>query len=114
MPKGHLTLIARDLPLHAFGHFLTSRAQGLVNGAGGSQDDLCLGGLIGRYSGPGQIKNSGAAGSFSLAIDLTAMPQPVGHIAAQAGETWYFQAWYRDANPMSTSNFTDAVRVTFQ
>ena len=26
---------------------------------------------------------------------------------------WYFQLWHRDANPTLTSNFTDAVAVTF-
>jgi hypothetical protein len=108
------TLLARELPQHSFGHFLTSRSQGLVNGAGCSQGDLCVGGFIGRYSGPGQIKNSGASGSFSLAIDFTRMPQPFGNVVAQAGQTWHFQAWYRDANPTSTSNFTDAVRITLQ
>ena len=30
------------------------------------------------------------------------------------GQTWNFQAWYRDANPTVTSNFTDAVGITFQ
>jgi hypothetical protein len=28
--------------------------------------------------------------------------------------TWNFQRWYRDLNPGSTSNFTDALRVTFR
>jgi hypothetical protein len=92
---------------------LASRSQGHLVGAGGSQGDLCVGGFIGRYSLPGQIKNSGATGSFSLVIDLAAMPQPAGSVAVQAGETWYFQAWYRDANPMSTSNSTDGVRISF-
>ncbi|MCP3916270.1 MAG: hypothetical protein GY711_12005 [bacterium] len=31
----------------------------------------------------------------------------------QPGETWNFQCWYRDNNPGPTSNFTDAVSVTF-
>jgi hypothetical protein len=31
-----------------------------------------------------------------------------------AGETWNFQAWYRDLNPTNTSNFTDGLSVTFQ
>ena len=34
--------------------------------------------------------------------------------AVQAGETWNFQAWFRDANPDSTSNFTDGVAGTFE
>ncbi len=30
-----------------------------------------------------------------------------------SGDTWNFQCWYRDNNPVPTSNFTDAVSVTF-
>ena len=75
---------------------------------------LCLGGLIGRYVGAGQIRNSGATGSFSLALDLTAMAHPFNPVVAQPGQTWYFQARHRDANPGLTSNFTDAVSITFE
>ena len=57
--------------------------------------------------------NSGSTGSFSLALDLTAMADPANPVAVQPGDTWNFQAWYRDANPGPTSNFTDAVSVTF-
>jgi len=75
--------------------------------------NLCLGGSIGRFVGPGQVMNSGASGSFTLTVDLSALPTPTGLVTAQPGETWNFQAWYRDANPGPTSNFTDAVAVTF-
>ncbi|MCP3996840.1 MAG: hypothetical protein GY722_17525 [bacterium] len=30
------------------------------------------------------------------------------------GDTWTFQCWFRDHDPALTSNFTDAVSVTFQ
>ncbi len=30
------------------------------------------------------------------------------------GESWNFQAWFRDKNPGNTSNFTDGVSVLFQ
>ena len=109
----NVTLIASSLSLHSFGFFLTSRDQGSIYPVGNSQGRLCLGGLIGRYVGAGQIKNSGATGSFSLALDLTAMAHPFNPVVAQPGQTWHFQAWHRDANPGLTSNFTDAVSVTF-
>ncbi len=32
----------------------------------------------------------------------------------QAGEPWNFQVWYRDQNPTSSSNMTNAVSLTFQ
>jgi hypothetical protein len=43
-----------------------------------------------------------------------ALPQPTGAVSAQVGETWNFQAWYRDSNPVNTSDFTDAIGVEFR
>jgi hypothetical protein len=107
-----LRLRASQLPQHAAGYFLTSRTPGFMANPGGSQGNLCLGNGIGRYSG--SVLHSGAAGSFELSLDLTNVPLPTGSVAAQAGETWHFQAWYRDANPSVTSNFTDATAVTLR
>ena len=54
-----------------------------------------------------------ASERVELPIDTLAMPaDPV--LAARPGDTWTFQAWYRDANPTPTSNLTDAVAVTFR
>ena len=107
-----LVLEARRLPANTFGFFLTSRTQANVANPGGSQGRLCLGGAIGRYQQ--QVQSSGTAGQISLAVAPNALPQPLGAAAAQVGETWNFQAWFRDANPTNTSNFTDAVALTFQ
>lgn len=109
-----LRLTARFLPLDSFGFFLTSRTPSSIYPVSQSQGRLCLGGSIGRFGGPGQVQNSGSSGSFSLAIDLAALPTPTGPAVAQPGETWYFQAWHRDANPTLTSNFTDAVKVPLE
>ena len=66
-----VTLTASNLPPNQFGIFIVSASQGFVPNAGGtSNGNLCLGGAIGRYVGPGEILSSGAAGEFSLAIDL--------------------------------------------
>jgi len=107
-------LLATGLPNGSFGFFLTSLTPGLVPNPGGSQGMLCLGGAIGRYVGPGQIQNSGTAGNFELRLDLGAMPTPTGPVAAQAGQTWHFTAWFRDAAPTATSNFTDALAIALQ
>ena len=108
-------LIATSMPLNAFGFFLTSRTAGSVANPGGSQGVLCLGGSIGRYVGPGQIQNSGAAGSIALQIDLTSMPQPTGPVAVAPGDTWHFQAWFRDSvGGSATSNFTNGMTAVFQ
>ena len=44
-----------------------------------------------------------------------ALPHPVsGTVGTMVGDTWNFQVWYRDAvGGSATSNFTDAVSVTF-
>ncbi|MEM1450944.1 MAG: hypothetical protein AAF957_03550 [Planctomycetota bacterium] len=109
-----LEISAYALPDNANGYFLASRQRGFVFPVSMSQGALCLGGAIGRFVGAGQVQNSGSTGSFTLAVDLTAMPTPTGLVAAQPGETWHFQAWHRDVNPMSTSNFTDGVSVTLR
>ena len=110
-----VTLIVNDLPQNSFGFFLTSRSQGFVTGPGGSLGNLCLGGAIGRYVGPGQIKNSGSAGSFDLVLDLMSTPTPTGLVQVLPGETWNFQCWFRDAvGGMAVSNFTDGLEIAFQ
>ncbi len=111
----NVTLLANQLPTNAFGFFITSQLQGFVANPNGSQGNLCVSGSIGRYVGAGQIQNSGMGGTFSLVLDLTRTPQPTALVPVQTGETWNFQAWHRDVGPSGpTSNFTDAVSVTFQ
>ena len=109
-----LTLTAENLPQNQFGMFLTSMTTGFIANPGGSQGNLCLGGAIGRYNRPGEIKNSGAGGTYSLVLDLTDTPQPTGSVSIMAGETWHWTNWFRDNNPGPTSNFTDGVSVLFQ
>lgn len=92
-----------------------SRTQALTANPGGCRGTLCLEGQFGRYVGPGQVQNSGAAGRIMLALDLTAIPSPTGFVAAQAGETWSFQAWYRDSSPTGvTSDFSNGHKIAFQ
>ena len=108
-----LTLTASNLPQNQFGILIVSASQGFVPNAGGtSNGNLCLGGAIGRYVGPGQILSSGAAGEFSLAIDLGMIPQGGGTTATVAGDTWNFQGWYRDGVGLG-SNFTDGLEILF-
>ena len=113
MVCNNLTLTAENLPQNQFGMFLCSEIKGFVPNPGSSQGNLCLAGSIGRYNRPGEIKNSGAEGTYSLVLDLTDTPQPTGSVSIMAGETWNFQTWFRDANPGSTSNFTDGVSILF-
>lgn len=106
-----LTLIAENLPPNQFGIFITSATENFVANPGGSQGNLCLGGSLGRYNQAALF--SGSQGTFFLALDLLNTPQPNGFTTIQSGETWSFQAWFRDANPGPTSNFTQGLRVMF-
>ncbi len=113
--QNNVTLTTSSLPLNAFGFYLTSLTQGNIPNPGGSQGRLCLGGQIGRYVGPGQIRNSGATGSFSLALNLTQQPTPSGFVAVAAGQTWNFTTWYRDViGGSATSNFSNGLSIAFQ
>ncbi len=110
----NFTLGANGLPANQFGIFVTSMTQGFVPGASGtSNGNLCVGGVIGRFSRPGQIVSSGATGQFSLPLDLTDIPQGNGTVTIMAGQTWNFQAWHRDGVGLG-SNFTDGLEVAFQ
>ena len=109
----NFTLTAAQMPMNVFGYFLNSDVQGFVPFPGGSQGNLCLGGGIGRHAK--QIANSGAAGELVIDVDLTALPRPNGTHSVVAGETWNFQAWFRDkVAGMPTSNFTDGIEIVFQ
>ncbi len=110
----HLSLTASQLPIGSFGFFVTSRTSGLTVTPGNSQGNLCLGGNIGRFVGPGQIGQASSSGAFTVAIDLGVMPGPLGSSVAAPGEVWHFQFWHRDANPVVTSNFTHSVRLQLQ
>ncbi|MGD2017333.1 MAG: zinc-dependent metalloprotease [Planctomycetota bacterium] len=108
-----VTLTVESLPVNSVGYFLASQTQGFIANAGGSQGNLCLGGSIGRYIN--SVLNAGTTGTYSLQLDLTAVPQPTGFVGVTAGETWNFQSWYRDVViGIPTSNFTEAVEILFQ
>ena len=111
--SNNVTLTADQMPANQSGYFLNSQTKGFVPFVGGSQGNLCLAGSIGRYNRPGEILRSGDGGTFSLVLDLTDTPQPTGSVSIMPGETWNFQAWFRDMNPGPTSNFTDGISITF-
>ncbi|MEM6671661.1 MAG: VCBS repeat-containing protein [Planctomycetota bacterium] len=107
-------LIARayDLPHDAFTAFIVSSADRTPFTPAGSSGVVCLGGSVGVFAAPGQVTLTGDSGEGSLVIDLGALPRPSGSVAAAAGETWYFQAWYRDAPAgVPTSNFSDSASI---
>ena len=90
-----------------FGYFLNSMAQGFVNPPS-SNGFLCLGGSIGRHNQPGLVQPGPV---FSIQLDLGNMPTPTAFVQVNAGQTWYYQAWYRDSG---SSNFSDGIGILFQ
>ena len=104
-----LVLEASSIPPNQFCLFIAARDDAFVPNFGGSQGNLCLGGSLIRLNA--FVQNAGGAGQVTL-------PMPYGQIPGttlECGETWYFQAWFRDSLPgiPVTSNTTNGVRVTF-
>lgn len=107
-----ITLVASSLPMNATGYFLVSDTQGWLGNAGGaSNGNVCLGGYIGRYSAPGQIRNSGSAGEYSLVLDLNQVPREGGLTSVSAGISLNFQSWHREPVGQG-ANFTNGIEVT--
>ena len=113
--ENNLEIQVDSSPPGSFGILIVSQDRSFVQGPGGSQGNLCLGGAVGRYILPGQIQQADSTGSWSLPLDLTLTPQPAQFISVSAGDTLNFQAWFRDFSPsgVASSNFTDGLAVVF-
>jgi len=101
-----LSLVAAQLPPNKFGYFLLSETQAFFPNPGGSDGNLCIGGVIGRFQA--LVQNSGTEGEIQISVDLTSVPL-FGSILA--GETWNFTCWYRDVG--GASNFTGGITIPF-
>jgi len=109
---GTVRVMADDLEFSAEGmpinvSALLFQATGLLQGSGIPFKDgvKCAGGLTRRFG----LKSTGAFGATGWG------PQLAGQGQWMAGETRYFQAWYRDpSGPCNKqSNTSNALRVTF-
>ncbi|MEL6430057.1 MAG: hypothetical protein AAFU73_23230 [Planctomycetota bacterium] len=101
-----------SVPAGQFGIFVVSRTFGTPVPVG--DGNLCLNGQIGRYQDLSQIWQADPMGEAGLVIDLQTIPQPMSIETVMPGETWSWQAWHRDVNPMGpTSNFTNGVSIPF-
>ncbi len=109
-----LTIRAQSLPIGVFGYFLSSRGQGFVAMVNGSQGNLCVGGGLAIARHRDSIQLSSGAGTIEYLLDLTNRPTNNQNVFVSPGETWNFQCWYRDVNPISTSNFSDGLSVQFE
>ena len=101
LANNNFTLRASNLPNTGFGLFIMAQSAGQsVLGDG----FLCLSGTITRL-GVGAI--SGGVASFPVNFTVA----PVSNLI-DGGETWRFQAWYRDAGGAGY-NLTNGLAVTF-
>ncbi|MEE8467386.1 MAG: CHRD domain-containing protein [Planctomycetota bacterium] len=104
-----LVFHASGVPPGKFGYLLVGQGTVVVHPPG-SEGAICLAGSsLGRYPAQGlTADNAGGLGPFTP--DILTLPNNLG--TALVGETWNFQCWFRDVG--NTSNFTDAVAVTFE
>jgi len=110
---GDFGLRATEIPPGQATLFLVSRDELAPTMVPGSVGNLCLGGDVGRMLA--SLQPATPAGAAETAVDLNGVPQGAGLTPILAGETWRFQAWYRDVILFqNVSNFTDALRVRFE
>ncbi|MEZ6018203.1 MAG: hypothetical protein R3F49_24070 [Planctomycetota bacterium] len=103
-----------DAPPNSFGYLLCSRLRNVAPVAAAGQGLVCLAAPVGRINRSGEVLTTNTAGTATLPLDLTSMPQPSGAVPAMQGEHWSFQFWYRDANPGPTSNLSSGLQVHFE
>ncbi len=103
-----IELRGAEIPTGVFGYFLMSLHQGFLPLFGSSQGNLCLSLPIVRFSD--DILVSSTSGEMVFVPDLSKLPQGT---TVQPGDTWNFQLWFRDSNPMPTSNTTNGLALTF-
>lgn len=106
--QAELSFTITELPDDSLGYLLMSQNSDFVPFFSGSQGNLCLGSPIRRFVN--DVLDSGTEGEVSTTLDFDDLP---GNVEFQPGERWFFQYWYRDMNPGSTSNTTPGVSVTF-
>ena len=106
-----MTLEVSGLPTNVFGMCLAGLSQGNTPSVGGGQGTLCITPPLAMMTT--HVMSSGGSGSFQVPFDMTQVTVP-GWGLPGPGQTWYFQAWYRDQNPLHTTNMTDGYFVMFQ
>ena len=99
----NLLLSARGLPVGATGLFIYSRSQQATPFGNGT---LCIGPSTVYRIQPSVTAS--VAGSIDKLVSYSTLPA-AGKI--QPGDTWHFQAWFRDGS--ASFDLTDAVQIDF-
>ena len=109
LDDGSVGVVALSLPPKTFGVLLVSDSQDMLPGYLGSQGTLCLGQPFGVIVD--QVQQVDVGGSFQVEVPWQNLPV-LG--SAQVGQSYSFQAWFRDWNPGPTTNFSEGLTLTLQ
>jgi hypothetical protein len=67
---------------------------------------------LGQFDASGVLQNIAGTSASGSGFDVPlALPDPAGLGADISGETWFFQAWYRDVDVVPTANFSTAIEA---
>ena len=106
-----LTLQVTGLPTNVFGMCIGGLSQASTPGWAGGQGRLCITPPLALLTS--EVQSSGSTGTFEIPLHGSALFIP-GWGNPGPGQTWYFQAWYRDQNAAHTTNLSDGYYLQFQ
>ena len=111
--ENNLTMRGASMPAGSFASIIFGDTAAFVPNPGGSAGNLCVGGAIGRLFG--SLGTTSATGTLTYGINnRTLSTSAGGPFQLIPGDRLMFQWWFRDFDPAGpTSNFTNAVQVTF-
>jgi len=112
LSDGPLEMRVHGLPRSESGILVAGRSATMGDTPFGSQGMLCVGGETVRI--PLSVFEPELDGSRCLYLAEPMLPALPDAMPILPGECWNFQVWYRDENPHSTSNLTNAVQITFE
>ncbi|MCP5020608.1 MAG: hypothetical protein GY930_02430 [bacterium] len=111
-----ILLSASNLPPGHIGYFLMSQSSESNYLPAPSQGLMCIGisTPIIRINTAPYVSWIGGSGEASFILPFDNLPDFAGlPTIILPGSTWNFQMWYRDTNPHTTSNTTNAARAQF-
>lgn len=112
---GDLTLEVFDVPPQTPVLFVLGGETGFIPGLNGFDGNLCVGlpGLA-RLTGSGPVDFADLNGIVTRPLDLSALPRGTSLLTVMPGDTWVFQAIFRDLASPGQANLTNAISVVFQ
>jgi hypothetical protein len=110
--SGRILLATEGLPPGQPALLIASQAWSFLPPVPGTMGYQCVIGNLAVFRD--SVSFADNTGRVMHDVDLTAMPTRPTSTSVQPGETWHFQAWYRDNLGGSTTNFSLPTRIDFQ